>query len=74
MKLYELDLYDSDDLVTKLEFPSTNVTLSNCNVDGCDPGASNWMSPTESTHPSTGVDAEFRVSVTASAYGYCETW
>ena len=78
MKLYELDgggpFFGSDDLVTKLEFPSTNVTLSNCNVDGCDPGASNWMSPTESTHPSTGVDAEFRVSVTASAYGYCETW
>ena len=74
MKLYELDENEWDDFVTKLEFPATNVSLSNCDVDGCDPGASAWMSPTESSHPSTGVDAEFRVRVTASAYGYCETW
>ena len=74
MKIYELDSNDFDELVTKLEFPATNVSLSNCNVEGCDSRVSNWMSPTKSTHPDTGVDAEFRISVTASAYGYCETW
>lgn len=74
MKLYELDLNDFDELVTKLEFSATKVTLTNCNLDGCDPKSSKWMKSTESSHPSTGVDAEFRVSVTASAYGFCETW
>lgn len=74
MKLYEPDLLGWDDLVTKLEFPATNVILSNCGVEGCDPGASAWMSPTESSHPHTGVDAKFRVRVTASAYGHCETF
>ena len=74
MKLYELDLNEFDDLVTKLEFAGTYVSLSNCDLDGCDPSASSWMSPTASSHPSTGVDAEFRVRVTASAYGYCKTW
>lgn len=70
MSLYELD-WDGDDLVTTLYFPTTSLPLENCNYEGCSSQQSQWLNPTSSTRPSTGVSAQMRLSVKAKKKDTC---
>jgi uncharacterized protein (TIGR03437 family) len=44
LSLYELDLFTGNDLVQTLYFPPTPVAMR-CNVAGCEPSGSEWVSP-----------------------------
>ena len=65
MTLYELDRPDRDDRVTRLSFPSTPVTLTTCDRQGCHGDMTQWGENTGSSHPGTGVSAEMRMVETA---------
>ena len=71
MDLYELDLPDRDDHVTKLSYPDKTVTLTGCDEDGCSESTSSWSRQSSSSHPGTGVRAEMRISVSARHRNYC---
>lgn len=64
MSLYELD-FDDYTLITTLYFPGTSVPIKNCNFYGCDGGKSSWVSVSRSTVPSSRVDADMRMRVSA---------
>ena len=71
MSLYELD-WDGNDFVTTLYFPGTSVGLT-CNYYGCSEKRSDWQDVSSSTDAYTGVDAQFRMKVSAAYEGGC-TW
>ena len=66
MSLYELD-WDGNDFVTTLYFPSTS-SATNCSYYQCTGETSTsagWVGVSRSTRPTTGVDAQARVKVSA---------
>ena len=71
MTLYEMDRPDRDDYITKLTFPSTSVTLTNCDQQGCDGDTTQWSANTGSSRPLTGVSAEMRMVGTAEYRHNC---
>ena len=73
MALYELDAPDNDDLVERLYFPSTSVTLGSCNYWGCPERTSSWVDMTGSSTSSADVEAELRMKAKAQVEGYCNT-
>ena len=52
MSLYELDPVCCDDLIQTVYFPETVVTLT-CDVFGCAPAGSDWVTPTAYDSPSS---------------------
>lgn len=78
MDLYELDgggfLFGRDDFVTKLRFPDASATLQNCTEGGCGTSTTRWVQQTSSSVPTTGVSAEFRLKVTSTSFGSCESF
>ncbi|MYC81380.1 MAG: hypothetical protein F4X19_04700 [Acidobacteria bacterium] len=80
MSLYELDGWrlgrpgpNDDDFVENLYFPSTTVTFTNCNYDGCSEKTSAWKQMTGSSSSSADVRAEIRMRAKAQVVGYCDT-
>ena len=71
MKLYETDSPDADDRITRLSFPSTSMTITNCDRQGCDGDTTQWGTNTGSSHPATGVSAEMRMVGTAEYRHNC---
>ena len=69
MSLYELD-WDGNDFITTLYFPATSISMS-CNYYGCSSKKSDWVSPSRSTKPLTGVRAELRTKVFARFQTAC---
>lgn len=78
MDLYELDgggiFGGTDDFVTKLRFPDASATLQNCTDGGCDTVTTRWERQRSSSRPVTGVRAEFRLKVTSTSFGSCESF
>lgn len=78
MTLYELDGHfgmislDGHDLVETLYFPSTSVTLRNCNYEGCPEQTTGWVDMDSSTSTSVHVEAELRMKASATLEGYCD--
>ena len=71
MTLYEMDWPDRDDHVTKLRFPSSSVTLTSCDQQGCDGDTTRWRENTGSSHPLTGVSADMRMVGSAECRHNC---
>ncbi len=69
MSLYELDPVCCDDLVQTMYFPPAVISL-NCDVWGCSPAASPWMTPSSYDSPTSPpkVYAEFAALVNWGAF------
>ena len=72
MTLYELDSPGKDDLVEKLNFPRTSVTLTGCTKEGCSEKTTGWVRMTSSSSSTAHVEAELRMKVKAHRQGGCD--
>lgn len=72
MEIKELDHPDGDSAVDHLYFPSTSVTLSNCDESGCTGGTTDWVSETSSEVSAAIVRAKLRMRVSALKENFCD--
>lgn len=72
MEIKELDWPDGDSAVDHLYFPSTSITLSNCDESGCTVGTTGWVSGTSSEDPNAIVIAKLRMRVSVVQESFCD--
>ncbi len=72
MEIKELDWPDGDSALNHLQFPSTSVTLSNCNESGCTSGTASWVAQTPSEVPAAIVEAQLRMRVSVPQENFCD--